>query len=250
LTRLVRHVKYTIPPAVLLSVLYRPLQTRLDTYRIVFLLAVSSTVLFQSTPTKIRQIAVLATIPWDSYLVVNNVWTYPDDAVTGLKLFRIPVEELFFFCIQTYTTTLIYLLVNKSTVHVAYLVEINDSARAKIKNLRIAGAIGAVVMARGIYKAAELVQIGGKGTYMGLLGVWAGPFLLLLWLVSYRHILSLPMRNTLVPALLPTVYLWGVDTLALQRGTWAITPGTKLNYQPWPHMDIEYVHLFYSPHIY
>jgi 15-cis-phytoene synthase/lycopene beta-cyclase len=177
------------------------------------------------------------------------VWTYPADAVIGPTLFRIPAEELFFFFIQTYTTTLIYLLVNKSTVHVAYLTEINDSVRAKIKKLRLAGAAGAVVMAWGIHKAAELVRTGGKGTYMGLLGVWAGPFLLGLWFVSYRHILSLPLRNTLVPALLPTVYLWGVDTLALQRGTWAITPGTKLDYQPWPHMEIEYVRLFYSSHI-
>ncbi|KAA8909544.1 Squalene/phytoene synthase-domain-containing protein [Sphaerosporella brunnea] len=227
------HVKYTVPPAVLLSILYRPLQTRLDTCKILFLLA----------------IAVLSTIPWDSYLIANNVWTYPPGAVIGLTLFRIPIEELFFFFVQTYITTLIYLLVNKATVHAAYLTEINDSAKAQVTKLRVAEAAGAVLLAGLLFEAADMVRSGGEGTYMGLLGVWAGPFLLGLWVLAYRHILSLPLPNTLVPALLPTVYFWVVDTLALRRGTWAITPGTKLNYQPWPHMEIEEVVFFLTTNV-
>jgi hypothetical protein len=35
-----RHVKYTIPPAIILSLLYRPLCTRLDLYKIAFLITV------------------------------------------------------------------------------------------------------------------------------------------------------------------------------------------------------------------
>lgn len=34
------HVKYTIPPAVLLTLLYRPLWSKLDTYRVGFLITV------------------------------------------------------------------------------------------------------------------------------------------------------------------------------------------------------------------
>lgn len=37
---LYRHVKYTIPPAIALTLLYRPLLTRLDVYKILFLVTV------------------------------------------------------------------------------------------------------------------------------------------------------------------------------------------------------------------
>lgn len=36
-----RHIKYTIPPAVALTFLYRPLLNRLDLYKIFFLVTVS-----------------------------------------------------------------------------------------------------------------------------------------------------------------------------------------------------------------
>lgn len=41
--------------------------------------------------------------------------------------------------------------------------------------------------------------------------------------------------------LLPTLYLWVVDNLALQRGTWVIEHDTKLDIQVWGSLDIEYV---------
>ena len=36
------HLVYTIPPAIILTLLYRPLLTRLDVYKILFLIAVSA----------------------------------------------------------------------------------------------------------------------------------------------------------------------------------------------------------------
>lgn len=40
LTATARHLKYTIPPAVLLTWLYRPFYTKLDAYKVVFLVLV------------------------------------------------------------------------------------------------------------------------------------------------------------------------------------------------------------------
>ena len=40
--------------------------------------------------------------------------------------------------------------------------------------------------------------------------------------------------------LLPTLYLWVVDTLALRRGTWVIEAGTKLGWEIWDGLEIEY----------
>lgn len=49
------------------------------------------------------------------------------------------------------------------------------------------------------------------------------------------------MSNTTVPILVPTLYLWIVDTLALQRGTWVIESGTKVGFQIWSGLELECV---------
>lgn len=74
---------------------------------------------------------------------------------------------------------------------------------------------------------------------MGLILVWALPFVCLLWNLAYQFIIGLPISETLLPIAIPTGYLWIVDTLALQRGTWVIENGTKLNIQLWDGLEIE-----------
>lgn len=90
---------------------------------------------------------------------------------------------------------------------------------------------------------------------MGLILVWAVPFVLLLWYawrpsinvstangrrnLAYQFIINLPLSNTLLPVILPTAYLWVVDTLALQRGTWVIESDTKLGWYLWDGLEVE-----------
>ncbi|KAG9576841.1 Lycopene beta-cyclase, partial [Aureobasidium melanogenum] len=212
------HVKYTVPPAIALTLLYRPLLTRLDVYKILFLVT----------------IALVSTTPWDSYLIRTRIWSYPEDAVIGPKLFDIPLEEIFFFIIQTYNTSLLYLLFSKPTFHPIYLRRQEKNDRWKYFKLA-----GQLVLGLLLKKAVNLVKDEGAGTYMGLILVWAVPFLLLLWSLAYQFILGLPITNTLVPIALPTLYLWIVDTLALRRGTWVIESGTKLGTHLWPGLEIE-----------
>lgn len=57
--------------------------------------------------------------------------------------------------------------------------------------------------------------------------------------LSYQFILGLPSTNTIVPIVLPTLYLWVVDTLALRRGTWVISTGTKYGVHLWDGLEIE-----------
>lgn len=45
----------------------------------------------------------------------------------------------------------------------------------------------------------------------------------------------------LISVILPTLFFWAVDTFALQQGTWVIQGGTKLDWQIWGELDIEYV---------
>ncbi|THW55265.1 Lycopene beta-cyclase, partial [Aureobasidium pullulans] len=212
------HVKYTIPPAIALTLLYRPLLTRLDVYKILFLIT----------------IAVVSTTPWDSYLIRTRIWSYPENAVIGPKVFDIPLEELFFFVIQTYNTSILYLLLSKPTFHPVYLRRQEKNDRWKYMKLA-----GQLLLGLLMKKAITLIREEGAGTYMGLILAWAVPFLLLLWSLAYQFILGLPITNTLLPILLPTLYLWIVDTLALRRGTWVIESGTKLGTHLWPGLEIE-----------
>lgn len=94
-------------------------------------------------------------------------------------------------------------------------------------------------MALFLKKGITLVREEKEGMYLGLIIVWAIPFVLLLWSLAYQFILGLPWTNTVLPIAIPTAYLWIVDTLALQRGTWLIEDGTKLGIHLWPHLEIE-----------
>lgn len=45
-------------------------------------------------------IAVVYTTPWDNFLIWTNTWNFPEDAIWG-RIGFVPVEEYFFFAIQT-----------------------------------------------------------------------------------------------------------------------------------------------------
>lgn len=74
---------------------------------------------------------------------------------------------------------------------------------------------------------------------MKLIVGWVAPIFFMLWTFSYQLLLSLPRSKVLLPIAVPTFFLWVVDTLALQRGTWSIESGTKLGIHIWPHLEIE-----------
>ncbi|KAK0628219.1 Phytoene synthase [Bombardia bombarda] len=213
------HAKFTIPFALLLTLIAYPILTRIHLVQISCLIFV----------------AFSATLPWDAYLIASNVWTYPHDAILGPRLLGIPLEELFFFVIQTYITSLVYILCNKPLLHSLYLV----SQKSPKRWIRMGKLAGQILLASITLLGAHLVQRGGPGTYLGLILAWAPPFALLTWTVAGRFILSLPWFATALPILLPTVYLWLVDELALGRGTWSIESGTKLGLRLFGALEIE-----------
>jgi len=38
----------------------------------------------------------LFAIPWDLFAIANNIWFWPREGVTGIRLFSIPIEEYLF----------------------------------------------------------------------------------------------------------------------------------------------------------
>lgn len=128
------------------------------------------------------QIAVVATTPWDSYLIHSRVWTYPTHVIVGPTLFKIPAEEVFFFIVQTYNTALLYLILSTPTFHPVYLCgESLQNGRALRKWRRLGQTILVASVLCGVY----LVRERREGFYLGLIMIWAGPFVFLLWYSSF-----------------------------------------------------------------
>lgn len=159
----------------------------------------------------------------------------------GPKILDIPIEEVFFFVIQTFNTTLLYLFLSKPTLHSIYLAK--EKKGDKWKVLKLGGQLGLGLV---IKKSVDWIKVPGEYTYMGLILVWASPFLLLLWTLAYQLLVKLPLSNTAIPIALPTLYLWIVDALALQRGTWVISAGTKTGlYLPGVGLEAEEAVFFF-----
>jgi 15-cis-phytoene synthase/lycopene beta-cyclase len=159
--------------------------------------------------------------------------------IVGPTFFSIPIEEGFFFVIQTYITCLIYLLFSTPVLKPAYLVGTRGTDGRLLAKLRARRAVGQIIIFATICIGAVQIWTNGKGTYLGLILAWAGPFTLLLWTLAYQFLGNLPSINVLAPIIIPTLYLWGVDTLALKRGTWSIESGTKLGIYLWDGLEIE-----------
>src|SRR5256885_426479 len=51
-------------------------------------------------------VALTYTTPWDNLILLNGVWSYPPQRVTGVKLGLVPIEEYGFFVLQTVLTSL------------------------------------------------------------------------------------------------------------------------------------------------
>ncbi|KAI1339318.1 hypothetical protein F5Y15DRAFT_383946 [Xylariaceae sp. FL0016] len=213
------HLRFTIPLAGLLTFILRPVLTGLDLYKTLALIVIAFT----------------ATLPWDSYLIRHGVWTYPPDAIAGPRLLGVPAEELFFFVIQTYITSMLYILLNKPVLHAQYLTNKEDSPLI----VRLLRTFGQIFLGICIVTGYTLVKKGDEGTYLGLILVWACPFALLTWTFSGYFLLRLPRSSVLLPIVLPTIYLWVVDELALGRGTWSIESGTKLGWCLWGSLELE-----------
>ncbi|KAJ3562103.1 hypothetical protein NPX13_g8692 [Xylaria arbuscula] len=213
------HLVYTIPLAGILTVILRPLLSRSDIWKTLAIIL----------------IAFFATLPWDSYLIRHSIWTYPPEAILGPRLFSIPAEELFFFIIQTYITALLYILLNKPMLHPQFLTNHEESSPAT----RRFRTYGQLLLSAAIIMGGFLITKGGEGTYLGLILIWACPFLLLTWTQSGYFLLKLPRACIVTPIIAPTLYLWLVDELALGRGTWAIESGTKLGWCLWGSLEVE-----------
>ena len=157
----------------------------------------------------IAAVAFIYTTPWDNYLIWRDVWHYGRDRVIGTVGY-VPIEEYLFFVLQPILTGLwLYRLL----AHTEEPSELKSSPAANIG--------GAIIWAGLALGGGWLLQR-DFGVYLGLILVWASPILALQWLVGGAQ-LWVRKRLWLTATLVPTLYLWIADRIAIGQGIWSIS---------------------------
>jgi putative membrane protein len=157
-------------------------------------------------------IALVYTTPWDNYLVATGVWWYDPALVTGVTIGWVPIEEYTFFILQTLLTGLWTVLLLRKVKPAP--------AQSGSRLNRWSG-----VMVTLLWASALGLWLSGwqPGVYLSLTLAWA-LVPLLLQAGFGADILWANRRAYLLSAGIPTLYLWGVDALAITSGTWTIDP--------------------------
>ena len=194
-------------------------------------------------------IALLYTTPWDNYLVATGVWWYDPQLVAGYTLGWVPVEEYFFFLLQTALTGFWLLLLRFRTL------EPNVTSKPSLRKW-----VSVIVFLFWVFTLTLLFVGLQSTTYLVLILVWALPPILL-QLAFGADILIPHWRLIILGILSPTLYLWLVDALAIRWSTWTIDPvqTTGLKLGPLPMEEMLFflvtnilvvfgVTLFLSPH--
>ena len=164
-------------------------------------------------------IALIYTTPWDNYLVATGVWYYDPALFTGLTLGWVPIEEYTFFLLQPiFTGLLLFWLLRRLPP------DARPSPRLHWLRQVPAILLGGVA----IIMTVVLASGWAPGTYLALELVWALPPIIL-QLVFGADILWQARRALLLTITISTLYLGFVDALAINGGTWTISPEQSLN---------------------
>jgi lycopene cyclase domain-containing protein len=197
LTYLQFHLVFSLPVVAALWYLaprYDPLRRRRATAGIAILVA----------------IAYVYTTPWISYMIRRGAWWYADGAVL-VRALSIPLGEYLFFTIQTVVTAFALHLIGFDPTF-----REGDFDRVP----RVAGVVAGVAMVGG---GLWLVTIDPSYLYLGGLIAWVGPVVALQWAVGGGYLVRTP-RIWLAATLIPAAYFWIADRIAIEMGTWQLSP--------------------------
>lgn len=153
-------------------------------------------------------VALIYTTPWDNYLIMRDVWTYPADKIISV-LGYVPLEEYFFMILQTFFAGLLW----TSFVPRRNYIRLRFSLTGLLLALFL-GLVGAISLKY------------TSGTYFGLILVWACPPLALQWGLGSKVLIY--SFKTWAPLWLSfSIYLCMADYYAIAEGIWSITPATR-----------------------
>lgn len=164
-------------------------------------------------------LAVFYTTPWDSYLIQKQIWTYSMDNIL-FTIYWIPIEEYFFFIIQTLIGCLFtaWLLAKQKTIH-SPIMEISRT------NIFIF-----MFFLFSLCSAYAVFPDQQEFHYLKLILFWALPIVLLQislgWHVLFNHIKVLLFALTAL-----SLYFWTADSIAIHQQIWSFPPQTISGYK-------------------
>lgn len=152
--------------------------------------------------------------------MARQIWWYGPARVIG-TIGYVPIEEYLFFVLQPLLTGLVL-------YHF-----LGRYGPAKRRSSQLAAWIGASAFLTLTLLGLVFLLDGNPNTlYLGLILIWAPPILSGMWLYDGKTLwaLRLPLSAS---SLLPTVYLWGADTVAINSKIWTISPEYTIGVAPW-----------------
>ncbi|GAB3024845.1 lycopene beta-cyclase [Natronobiforma cellulositropha] len=161
-------------------------------------------------------LALVYTTPWTNHLIPRGVWWYGEGVVIA-TVWHTPIEEYLFFALQPVLTAF-------WLFQVPVIADRPLSIRLSHRLLGVAG--GAALAGVG-----WLLTDTASTYYLGWLLLWAGPVFAIQWGFGLTYLWEL-RRSLLVAVAVPTVYLWLVDWIALERGVWAISETHTIGFAP------------------
>lgn len=153
-------------------------------------------------------LAVSYTTPWDNYLVMTNVWTYGPDRVLG-TIGYVPVEEYGFFVLQTILTGLWCFYLQKS-----FPLK-KSPAKSPIK-------LFVTILYFALFGLGVYGLFVTEMRYLGLILAWAMPVLILQWVLGGQYLIN-NAKIFITSFMVPTVYFWFADGLAIYLKIWDIS---------------------------
>lgn len=149
--------------------------------------------------------------PWDNYLVAWEIWWYGAERVIGTVGY-VPIEEYLFFILQPLLTGLVLY---------QYLARYGDTMKPTSLNASWTGTVAFT----GLTLLGVVILVDGRpeNVYLALILIWAPPILAGMWLYDGETLWAL-RSPLLTSTFLPTLYLWGIDIVALREQIWTISP--------------------------
>ncbi|MFX0084789.1 MAG: lycopene cyclase domain-containing protein [Candidatus Hodarchaeota archaeon] len=165
-------------------------------------------------------VAIIYTSPWDNYLVENAIWYYDPSKTMGLLIGFVPIEEYFFFVVQTLLVGLFFGL--------TFLKK--NSIKHKQYDHRLSLQLISVFALLIIWFIACFAFINDLEslTYLNLIILWGIPPIMIQLLYGV-DILLLFRQDLLLTISLSTIYLAIADAIAINNGIWTISSGTSTN---------------------
>lgn len=153
-------------------------------------------------------LALVYTTPWDNLLIAEGVWWYPD-GTTLVHFWEAPLGEYLFFLLQPILVAL-------------WLFQFPKIADVSLTGISARTRLVGVIAGLSVSVVGYLLLSVQSTYYMGAILFWAGPILAIQWGFGWPYLWKI-RKTVAVGIVVPTLYLWLIDRIAIEMGIWVIS---------------------------